>query len=225
MNLGQLLTVSAKRFPDRSAVTWGERTVTYADLDRRTDALANGLSALGVSKGDRVGVLMRNRPELLEAMFACFKAGFCLVPLNSRFTADEIEYHVGDSGAVAVLTDGEGGPLVRAAVGDGVHVVVAGAGELPVGAIDHEDLIGGAATTSAVVDTERDDLAWLFYTSGTTGRPKGAMLSHGCLGFVAASWLADLTPMDETGVTLHAAPLSHGAGFHAIAATARGATR
>jgi long-chain acyl-CoA synthetase len=223
VNLGQLLTVSAKRFPDRAAVTWGERTLTYADLDRRTDALANGLTALGVGKGDRVGVLMRNRPELLEAMFACFKAGLCLVPLNSRFTADEIEYHVGDSGAVAVLTDGEGGPLVRDAVADGVHVVVAGAGDLPAGAIDHEDLIGGAATTSAVVDTARDDLAWLFYTSGTTGRPKGAMLSHGCLGFVAASWLADLTPMDETGVTLHAAPLSHGAGFHAIAATARGA--
>jgi long-chain acyl-CoA synthetase len=223
VNLGQLLTNSARRFPDHPAVTWGERSVTYGDLDRRTDALANGLSGLGVAKGDRVGVLMRNRPELLEAMFACFKAGFCLVPLNSRFTADEIEYHVGDSGAVAVLTDVEGGPVVRRAVGAGVHVVVAGADDLPEGAVDHEALIAGAPTGSAVVDVERDDLAWLFYTSGTTGRPKGAMLTHGVLGFVTASWLADLTPMDETGVTLHAAPLSHGAGFHAIAATARGA--
>ncbi|MFI5053939.1 MAG: AMP-binding protein, partial [Acidimicrobiia bacterium] len=66
-------------------------------------------------------------------------------------------------------------------------------------------------------------LAWLFYTSGTTGRPKGAMLTHGNLAFVTASWLADLTPMTEGDITLHAAPLSHGAGFHALATTARGA--
>jgi long-chain acyl-CoA synthetase len=223
VNLGQLLTNSARRFPDRPAVTWGEHVVTYAELDRRTNALANGLSALGVAKGDRVGVLMRNRPEMLEAMFACFKAGFCLVPLNSRFTADEVRYHVSDPGAVAVLTDAEGGPLVRDALDPGVHVVVAGSTSTPTGTVDHEELLAGAPGTSAVVDTRRDDLAWLFYTSGTTGRPKGAMLSHGALGFVTASWLADLTPMDETGVTLHAAPLSHGAGFHAIAATARGA--
>ena len=70
---------------------------------------------------------------------------------------------------------------------------------------------------------DRDALAWLFYTSGTTGRPKGAMLTHGNLDFVTASWLADLTPLTEVDVTLHAAPLSHGAGFHALAATARGA--
>jgi len=72
-----------------------------------------------------------------------------------------------------------------------------------------------------VVDCAPDDAAWIFYTSGTTGRPKGAMLSHSVLNFVTVSWLADLTPLDETDVTLHAAPLSHGAGFHALAATAR----
>jgi acyl-CoA synthetase (AMP-forming)/AMP-acid ligase II len=76
-----------------------------------------------------------------------------------------------------------------------------------------------------VVAVDRDDLAWLFYTSGTTGRPKGAMLTHSNLAFVTASWLADLTPMTEDDVTLHAAPLSHGAGFHALAAVGRGATQ
>ncbi|HET6949539.1 MAG TPA: AMP-binding protein [Acidimicrobiales bacterium] len=223
MNLGRLLTNSAQRFPDRPAVTWGDRSLTYGALERRTNALAHGLARLGVAKGDRVGVLMRNRPELLEAMFACFKAGYCLVPLNSRFTAEEVAYHVEDSGAVAVLTDVEGAPVVNGAGLAGVTVVVAGdGGDLPGGALRHEDLVAGDESP-AVVDVDRDDLAWLFYTSGTTGRPKGAMLTHGVLGFVTASWLADLTPIDEHDVTLHAAPLTHGAGFHALAATARAA--
>jgi len=224
VNVGQLLTNAARRFPEQPAVSWGDRTLSYAELDRRTNALANGLVSLGVRRGDRVGVLMRNRPELIEAMFACFKGGFCLVPLNSRFTADEIGYHVADSAAAAVVTDADGAAVVVDAELGGAAVVVAGGEARPAGTEDYETVIDGGDTThSAVVPVNRDDLAWLFYTSGTTGRPKGAMLSHGILGFVTASWLADITPLDETGVTLHAAPLSHGAGFHAIAATARGA--
>lgn len=224
MNVGRLLTNSARQFPDHPAITWGNRSITYAELDHRTNALAHGLSLMGVAKGDRVGVLMRNRPELLEAMFACFKAGFCLVPLNSRFTPEDVAYHVEDSSAVAVLTDSDGLSVVSGARLAGMTVVVAGdIDEVPDGALRHDDIIAGADTSSAVVDVERDDLAWLFYTSGTTGRPKGAMLTHGILGFVTASWLADLTPIDERDVTLHAAPLTHGAGFHALAATARAA--
>jgi acyl-CoA synthetase (AMP-forming)/AMP-acid ligase II len=223
VNIGQLLAVSARRFPDHPAVSWGDRSFSYAALDARTNALARALSALGVARGDRVAVLMRNRPELLEAMFACFKGGFCLVPLNSRLTADEVAFHVEDSQAAAVLTDGEGAPVVAGARLGDVAIVVAGGTDLPAGLLDHEALIATADPAPAAVQVDRDDLAWLFYTSGTTGRPKGAMLTHGILGFVTASWLADLTPMDERDVTLHAAPLSHGAGFHALAATARAA--
>jgi long-chain acyl-CoA synthetase len=223
VNVGQLLTVTARRFPDHPAITYGQGTLTYAELDRRTNALAHGLGAAGLVKGDRVGVLMRNRPELLEAMFACFKAGYGLVPLNSRFTSEEVAFHVQDSGAAAVLTDGEGVAVVTGAGLDGVTVVAAGGRDVPGGVHDHEAVIAGGDPSPAVVAVDRDDLAWLFYTSGTTGRPKGAMLTHGNLGFVTASWLADLTPLDERDVTLHAAPLSHGAGFHAVAAVARGA--
>jgi long-chain acyl-CoA synthetase len=215
-----MLTNTARRVPERTAVSWGEHSISYAALDGRTDALAHGLGSLGVRPGDRVAVLMRNRPELLEAMYACFKGGFCLVPLNSRFTPDDVTYHVGDSGAAAILTDGDGEEVVGAAdVGDAVVVVAGGS----IARIDHDALITSSAPTSAAVPLGRDHLAWLFYTSGTTGRPKGAMLTHGNLAIVTASWLADLTPMTEADVTLHAAPLSHGAGFHALATTARGA--
>ncbi len=220
--MGRLLAVSARRFPDRPAIKWGELTLTYGVLDRRTDALARGLTTTGVTKGDRVCVFMRNRPELLEAMFACFKAGFCLVPLNSRLTPDEIAFHVEDSGAVALLIDAECTDVVARSGLGGTTIVAAGGAATP-GVVVYEDLIAGADASPVAVDVDRDDLAWLFYTSGTTGRPKGAMLTHGVLGFVTASWLADLTPLDERDVTLHAAPLSHGAGFHALAATARGA--
>jgi len=239
MNIGRMLTNTARRFPDRPAVSWGERTLTYAELDARTDALAHGLAALGVRRGDRVAVLMRNRPELLEAMYACFKAGYCLVPLNARFTADEVTYHVADAGAAAVLTDSDGASVVLdAELGDAAVVVAGDAAEGAAngavganasGGVDgrahrHDELIAAfLGGPGAAVPVDRDDLAWLFYTSGTTGRPKGAMLTHGNLAFVTASWLADLTPMDEHDVTLHAAPLTHGAGFHALAVTARGA--
>jgi long-chain acyl-CoA synthetase len=223
MNLGRMLTNTARRVPDHPAMTWGDRRVTYAELDRRTNALARGLADLGASSGTRVAVLMRNRPELLEVMYACFKAGVCLVPLNARFTADEVRYHVDDSGAVVVCTDPEGVDVVRGAALDSVAVVVAGDAP-PAGTHGHEAVIDSSSgDTDAVVPVERDHLAWLFYTSGTTGRPKGAMLTHGNLAFVVASWLADLTPMTDADVTLHAAPLTHGAGFHALAATARGA--
>ncbi|MFI5053237.1 MAG: AMP-binding protein, partial [Acidimicrobiia bacterium] len=222
MNIGQMLVNSARRFPERPAVVYGDRTLSYGEFDRRSNALAHGLERLGAARGNRVAVMMRNRPELLEAMYACFKAGFCLVPLNSRFTADDVAYHVADSGAKALLTDGDGAAVAVAGRGDAA-LVIAGSDDVPAGAHRHDELIAASDSASAVVPVDRDDLAWLFYTSGTTGRPKGAMLTHGNLAFVTASWLADLTPMTEADVTLHAAPLSHGAGFHALATTARGA--
>ncbi|RYF44882.1 MAG: acyl-CoA synthetase, partial [Comamonadaceae bacterium] len=75
MNLGRMLSQVAARWPDRAAVTWGDCTVTWSGLDRRSDALAAALRRLGAGPGDRIALLMRNRPELLEAMYAAFKAG------------------------------------------------------------------------------------------------------------------------------------------------------
>ncbi|MBB4689595.1 long-chain acyl-CoA synthetase [Amycolatopsis jiangsuensis] len=158
-------------------------------------------------------MLMRNRPELLEGMYAAFKAGMVIVPLNATLSATEVAYHLRNSGAAVLITDEHG----AAEAGDvGVSVVATGE--------QYEGLLAEYThKPPKTVDVGPETIAWLFYTSGATGRPKGAMLTHGGLAFIVASWLADLTPMDEHDVTLHAAPLSHGAGFHALAAVARGA--
>jgi acyl-CoA synthetase (AMP-forming)/AMP-acid ligase II len=218
VNLGQLLTNAARRRPEAPAVTQGDRRLSYAELDGRVDALAHGLTALGLVPGDRVAVLMNNCPELLETMFACFKAGLCWVPLNARFTSSEVEFQVTDSAAGAVVCGVGLHEVLDGADLPGVHLI--STGELPVGGLAYEQVLAPAQPFE-VVQVDRDAVAWLFYTSGTTGRPKGAMLTHSVLDFVTASWLADLTPMEEGAVTLHAAPLTHGAGFHAIATTAR----
>ena len=148
-------------------------------------------------------------------MYGCFMAGYCLVPLNARLTGPELEYHLSDSGAVALVTDEEGAAIFEGRDLSGAVLLVAGT--------DGYERLASGAERLPVANVDRDDPAWLFYTSGTTGRPKGATLTHGNLDFVTASWLADLTPMTEDDVVLHAAPLSHGAGFHALAAVARGA--
>ncbi len=228
MNLGRLLTNAARRTPDAPAVTQGDRMSTYRELAERVNALAHGLRGLGATPGERVACLMPNSPELIETMFACFTAGVGWVPLNARFQSAEVAYHLEDSGAVALVTTSAMRDVVDSAVTGNVRVISVDDATKPTEgwreAVSYEAVIAAERDREPLeVTVDRDTLAWLFYTSGTTGRPKGAMLTHGILNFVTSSWLADLTPMSGNDVTLHAAPLTHGAGFHALATTARGA--
>lgn len=214
MNLVGLLGHSARCFPDHPAVTWRDRTISYRELDRQAAALDAWLRAAGAGRDTRVAVFMDNRPEFVVAMFAIFRSGATLVPCNARLTADELAFLVGDAGVIVVLTDEAHEATARAS---------AGTATVGVTGPELDAVLAGGHDAPLPAEVDPDDVAWLFYTSGTTGHPKGAMLSHGVLQFVTVSWLADLTPIDETDVTLHAAPLSHGAGFHALAATARAA--
>ncbi|HEX3796116.1 MAG TPA: AMP-binding protein [Acidimicrobiales bacterium] len=226
VNVGRLLTNTARRVPERTAVTWGDQSITYAEFDRRATALARGLAGLGVGRGDRVGVFMRNRPELLESMFACFKAGYCLVPLNSRFTSDEVGYHMVDSGAAAIIAEEVGEAVVAGADLGGAATVVTGDG--------YEDLLArsGGDGAGVEIDVDGDDLAWLFYTSGTTGRPKGAVGTHRniCTNLMNLFFINTRGQMrfgsslaDTTGKTqpayLLSVPLFHATGCHAVMVT------
>lgn len=219
MNLGAFLTASAARHPERRAITFEGRTASYRELDQRVNALAQGLTRLGVAAGDRVVLWLQNCPEVIETFFACWKLGLVAVPVNARLTPADVAFHAEDCKA-AVLVHG---PEFADAAGEVpvAHRLLTGAGG---GAGGYEDLVadntGAPDQTRPVAD---DETAWLFYTSGTTGRPKGAMLTHGNLTFVTVSWCADLQFLQPEDVVLHCAPLSHGAGFQALVAVARGA--
>ena len=216
MNVANLLRLAARSFPQRPAITWRGTTLTYEVFDRRSAAFAGYLGGLDAAGGGRVVLFLDNRPELLITMFGAFRAGATIVPCNSRLTAEELEFLIADGEVKVVVTDAAHEAVAReAANATGAVVLVAGA--------DLDPILAAEPATLELAEVAGDDTAWIFYTSGTTGRPKGAMLSHSVLNFVTVSWLADLTPLDETDVTLHAAPLSHGAGFHALAATARAA--
>jgi acyl-CoA synthetase (AMP-forming)/AMP-acid ligase II len=231
VNLGRMLTSTARHHPDHRAVQWGERSLTYGELDARVDALAAGLTKLGLRRGDRIGFIMWNRPEILEVFYAAFKLGLCAVPLNARITADEIRYHLEDSGAAALVHGPEFVDEVAKAVDglEGLGHVLSLDGATPreadVEVLEYEDVVEpNLGAPDATVDVDMDDPCWLFYTSGTTGRPKGAMLTHKNMAFLAMGWAADLMPLTPHDVTLHAAPLTHGAGFHALAAVMKGCT-
>jgi long-chain acyl-CoA synthetase len=229
VNVGDLLTNTATSYPDRPAFVFDGEQRTYGEALRHTDGLCRGLAGLGVAPGDRVAILMRNCPEYVETMFAVWKLGAVAVPLNATFTSSEVRWHLDDSGACVVVVDAEGLDVVatvRADLGGLRHVVHHGPD--PTGRADQllSDLVtrGGPGPFRAA-DTAPDDLAWLAYTSGTTGRPKGAMISHGALVFQALSALADCTRLETEHVGMHAAPLSHGSGYNAVVFTMKGCTQ
>ncbi len=219
MNIGDFLTRAAEHHPNQPALIWGDQVLTYSETNRRADSIARGLRRLGLERGARVGILQWNCPQLIESYFAVWKAGGCIVPLNARFVAEEVIYHLSDPRATAVIFGVEFREMmnqIRSALPSVKHLVCTG--EPIEGQIGYEELVAeNFGKNQSTVDVPEDDLAWLFYTSGTTGRPKGAMLTHGNLMFMAISWVADLMRLEPEDVGLHAAPLTHGAGFHTLA--------
>jgi acyl-CoA synthetase (AMP-forming)/AMP-acid ligase II len=225
MNLAHFLRQSARRYAGETALVWGDRTWTWAQLDRRVDAMAAALAARGVAKGDRVLVQSKNCNQLFESMFVCFRLGAVWVPTNFRLTAEEVAYLAATSGASAMICGGGFPDHARAAREASAFIrLVVSIGQSEVGE-DYDALVekyAGQATPDA--DVERDDPCWFFFTSGTTGRPKAAVLTHGQMAFVVTSHLCDLMPgTSRRDVSLVVAPLSHGAGIHALTQVARGA--
>ncbi|MEX2198527.1 MAG: long-chain fatty acid--CoA ligase [Burkholderiales bacterium] len=208
MNLAQLLHASARRLPQAPALARGTRIVApYGELSARVARLAGGLRARGLAPGERVALAMKNCPEYYEVLFACWHAGLAAVPINAKLHAKEFETILENSGArLAFVT-----PELEAAIPRAIAVSTP----------EYRRL--GEADAIACADVPPDDLAWLFYTSGTTGVPKGAMLTHRTLLFASQAYFADIDRLGPGDAILHAAPLSHGSGLYGVPHFAAGA--
>ena len=211
MNLAALLFDVARRLPDRPAVSDDARSLSYRELAARVARVSGGLRALGLAPGDRVLLSLENCGEFVELMFGCWAAGLTAVPANARLHPREVEYIADNSGArLLIATPGLAETLAPLA-----------------GSVTSLDRVISTRTTEyealfrsgeapAPEAGEPTDPAWLFYTSGTTGRPKGAVLSHRNLLFMSQCYYADIDLVDERDTHLLAAPASHGAGLYAL---------
>jgi acyl-CoA synthetase (AMP-forming)/AMP-acid ligase II len=206
---------------DRTALIAGERRITYTELDRRTDQLARAFRAEGVRRGDRVAGLLFNSPAFLETMLATAKLGAVFVPMNLRLSPAEVTYLLADSGADLFVYSAPLAPVARAALtGEGVRVrtrVVVG-GEPADGESEFEQLLASGDPRALGTDVDGSDLSCLMYTSGTTGRPKGAMLTHDNHLWNVVNTLSFGRGLRESDVTVTVAPMFHigGLGVHTL---------
>ncbi len=219
LNLATVLADSAALHPSRPALVLGDTTVDYATLDTFARMFASALADLGVRPGEHVALLLPNVPQFTVAYFGAHYAGTPVVPLNVLLTADELAYHLADSEATVVVAwDSFLGPLQEAVarVGTVRHVIVARADRTDLSAPDgcHNlvALMARATPVAAPHPTAADDTAVVLYTSGTTGKPKGAELTHANL-LSNAKAAAGLVDLDESTVALVALPLFHAFGM------------
>ena len=225
MNIGHCLTKSARTFPDNLAIAHGEKKLSYAEFNGRANRLANVLYKQGIQQGDNVAVLMHNCPEMLESMFAGFKIGCGVVPINFRLHPKEYAFIIKHSEAKALILSPEfNEEIIKACTGfPCVQFIITLSGARDY-LLDYEFLLSAESDQFNDVDVNADDVAWIFYTSGTTGNPKGAMLTHRNLLNMTMNFYADMAPgFGSSDVVLHAAPLSHGSGCYALPNIAKGA--
>ncbi|KPI14411.1 o-succinylbenzoate--CoA ligase, 6-deoxyerythronolide-B synthase, partial [Actinobacteria bacterium OK074] len=215
--LAELLTEQAARLGEKVAFRDATRSVSYADLERRTRRLAGHLAGHGVRRGDRVVISLGNRVETLEAYYAVNRAGAVGVPVDPRATGKELAHFLDDSGATAVLTDRAHTDQVLDLAADRprlatlviVDAARSHAGPASVPLLNFEDLATTDPATPARDDLGLDETAWILYTSGTTGRPKGVLSTQAnCLWSVAHSYTSVLG-LSERDDVLWPMPLFH----------------
>ena len=220
INLANLLARSAATAGARPAVFLGTRQLSsYAGLARAAATLGRAMQdRYGLQPGDRVGLFMSNDPAVLEILFGCWWAGLVVVPINPKLHPREAHYILAHSEAsLAFVTRDIGDALAAAQLPlPGLRDCVAVPGDTYVSLLAGEPL-------AAPVERGPHDLAWLFYTSGTTGHPKGVMLTHRNLMAMTLCYFVDVDPIRPHDAALYAAPMSHGAGLYALPHVAAGA--
>ena len=221
-NICYFLTRTARQRGDSVAILHGNTARSYTWLDDQVSRLAGGLRQLGLKPGDRVGLVLEGEPRGLIALLAPLRAGMVIVPMNPKLHPKEQLFALRNCGAKAIIISGafrEGFLECEPGIERALAVVgMDSAGQA--GVHDFQQLIDASPPHAADEEMAGDGLAWLFYTSGTTGKPKGAMLTHRNLIAMAASLLVDVDPVTASDRLAYLAPLSHSTGlmsFHHIA--------
>jgi acyl-CoA synthetase (AMP-forming)/AMP-acid ligase II len=218
------LEKAARQWPENIAQTQGEESWTYREFRERSLAIGGNLIALGLEPGDRVAFCLANSPRILEVIFGCFSAGLVVAPVNARLHVREMAYIVENSGAKAFIY----GPEYHEAISANLQLFAGLTARVCTdeadGAVSFCNLLDPANALAAAMQATPDNICWLFYTSGTTGKPKGAIWTHRMVSRIIMNYLADLDNIQPGDVVLHCAPMSHGSGIIALPAVARGAT-
>ncbi|HVY00078.1 MAG TPA: AMP-binding protein [Pseudorhodoplanes sp.] len=211
MNIALWLERAGKSHGSWPAIGYGERVLRdYAGFAGRVARLAGALAGkFGLKPGERVAVAARNSPDYLEILYAVWHAGLVVVPANAKLHGAELGFILEHSGArLCFASRGLDADIAPYAPRTLERMIV-------IGSAEYESLFD--ADPVALVPREPSDLAWLFYTSGTTGRPKGAMLTHRVLSALSHAYVAEVDPVLPGDTILHAAPMSHGSGLYIMA--------
>ena len=212
MNLAHLLQRQARMAPEQAAIFSGSRCVaTHAQWAQRCQQLAAQFQAAGLEPGDRVALFMRNHVRYLEVLWGAWWAGLAVVPINAKLHLREAQWIIDNAQArwafVSADTVGEPGDGLT-----GLERVV----DVDSPEADRLWAVPDAQTETPIAERRPDDLAWLFYTSGTTGRPKGVMITHRNLMTMGLAYFSDVDGIAPGDTIAYAAPMSHGAGIYAI---------
>ncbi|HEY8608441.1 MAG TPA: AMP-binding protein [Noviherbaspirillum sp.] len=209
MNLAHLLLRHARQAPDRAAILHGTAPhATYGDWAARSAGLALRFREAGLVPGDRVVLFMRNHPRYLEVMWAAWWAGLAIVPVNAKLHTTEVEWIIDNAQARWGFVTRDVTPVALSGLERQVDVESA----------EMDRLLAPIEPDCAVPVAEcaPDDLAWLFYTSGTTGRPKGVMITHRNLMTMGMTYFIDVDALSTSDAIVYAAPMSHGVGLYAV---------
>ena len=209
MSLAHLLVCHGRAAPEGPAIFNGaDMHATYGQWAARSAGLAARLRDAGLVPGDRIVLFMRNHPRYLEVMWAAWWAGLVVVPVNAKLHVKEVEWIIDNAGARWAFVTADVAPGRLAGLERQVDVE----------STEADTLLAPADDAMAVPVTEREpgDLAWLFYTSGTTGRPKGVIITHRNLMTMGLTYFVDVDAVSPHDAIVYAAPMSHGAGIYAI---------
>ena len=218
MNIANLLDKSSVTWANRPAIASGSEIIyKYDEFGTSVKQLAGAMAnTYGLKAGDRVGIAMKNCPNYSIILFATWCAGLIAVPMNAKLHSREFEFILKNSGVSLCFVTNDLKNNIEEASKEISKLIIVNAESQ-----DYDRLL--TSKEIKISENNPDDVAWLFYTSGTTGRPKGAMLTHRNLLMMTISYFGDVDPVDEKDSLLHAAPMSHGSGLYILPYVAKGA--